>query len=91
MKKLILIMLFVGIGFVNIAYSQEAEQKSVAVTIYNANLGVVKDLREIDVTSGRSKIKITNVAQLIDPTSVHIKLDGEVLDLVLVQEFQQFR
>jgi hypothetical protein len=48
--------------------------------VYNQNLGVVKDMRSIDITSGRSKINITDVAQQIDPTSVHIKLDGEVLE-----------
>jgi hypothetical protein len=59
---------------------QSNEQKSVSVTVYNQNLGVVKDFRSIDISSGRSKINITDVAQQIDPTSVHIKLDGEVLE-----------
>ena len=59
---------------------QELNQKSLAVTIYNSNLGVVKDTREIKLNSGLSEIKITDVAKLIDPTSVHIKLDGEVLE-----------
>ena len=53
---------------------QEVNQKTLAVTIYNSNLGVVKDLREIKLNSGLSEIRITDVAQLIDPTSVHIKL-----------------
>jgi len=56
------------------------EQRSVAVTVYNANLGVIKDYRTIDVSKGISEIKITDVAQLIDPTSVHIKLNGDVLE-----------
>lgn len=60
--------------------SQEINQKSIAVTIYNSNLGVVKDVREIQLKSGISEISITDVAKLIDPTSVHIKLDGEVLE-----------
>ena len=59
---------------------QELNQKSLAVTIYNSNLGVVKDSREIKLNSGLSEIRITDVAKLIDPTSVHIKLDGEVLE-----------
>ena len=60
--------------------AQNPDQKSVAVTVYNANLGVVKDLRELDVKSGTSKIFLTDVAQYIDPTSVHIKIDGDVLE-----------
>jgi len=60
--------------------SQNVLNKTVAVTVYNQNLGVVKDIREIDISSGLSEIRITDVAQQIDPTSVHIKLDGEVLE-----------
>ncbi|NWF89057.1 MAG: DUF4139 domain-containing protein [Ignavibacteriaceae bacterium] len=59
---------------------QNLDQKSIAVTVYNANLGVVKDLREMDIKSGTSKIFLTDVAQFIDPTSVHIKLNGEVIE-----------
>lgn len=56
------------------------EQKSVSVTVYNNNLGVVKDIRMFDVSKGLSTISLTDVAQLIDPTSVHIKFDGSVLE-----------
>lgn len=60
--------------------SESAERKSVAVTVYNDNLGVVKDVRRFDLKSGSSEIRLTDVAQLIDPTSVHIKLDGSVVE-----------
>ena len=73
---LIILMVF---SFLELS-AQETNQKSVAITVYNSNLGVVKDLRSIDIKSGTSTIKLTDVAQYIDPTSVHIKLDGEVLE-----------
>lgn len=60
--------------------SEAVERKSVAVTVYNDNLGVVKDVRRFDLKSGSSEIRLTDVAQLIDPTSVHIKLDGAVVE-----------
>lgn len=60
--------------------AQESNQKTVAITVYNNNLGVVKDLRTIDIAAGTSIIKLTDVAQYIDPTSVHIGLNGEVLE-----------
>ncbi|MCB9258156.1 MAG: DUF4139 domain-containing protein [Ignavibacteriales bacterium] len=59
---------------------QEVNQKEIAVTVYNNNLGVVKDTREINLKSGNQQISITDVAQQIDPTSVHIKLNGEVIE-----------
>jgi len=61
-------------------FAQNAEQKSISVTVYNNNLGVVKDVREMNIKSGISTIKITDVAQQIDPTSVHINIDGNVME-----------
>jgi hypothetical protein len=75
--------------------AQEYNQKKLAVTVYNNNLGVVKDVREINLNSGLTNIAITDVAKLIDPTSVHIKLNGEVIeqnyqyDLVNLQKILQ--
>jgi len=60
--------------------AQQTEQRSIAVTVYNQNLGVVKDVRNIDIKSGISSLAITDVAQNIDPTSVHINLNGDVLE-----------
>jgi len=76
-KSFFVIILFV---FSFQTFGQNPDQKSVAVTVYNANLGVVKDLREMDIKSGTSKIFLTDVAQFIDPTSVHIKINGEVIE-----------
>jgi len=58
--------------FTGVIISQSSKQKSLSVTVYNSNLGVVKDLRTINIPSGKSKIEIADVAQQIDPTSVHI-------------------
>jgi hypothetical protein len=66
---LALILLLPGV-----IYLQEAGKKSVAVTVYNDNLGVVKEVRTINIPSGKSQIVVSDVAQFIDPTSVHIKL-----------------
>src|SRR3989339_1369637 len=75
-KVLFLVLFMLTIS----SFSQNPDQKSIAVTVYNANLGVVKDLRELDIKSGTSKIFLTDVAQFIDPTSVHIKINGEVIE-----------
>jgi hypothetical protein len=80
MKSIIAIALMFILSFSTHILGQSNQQNSVSVTVYNQNLGVVKDFRSIDLSSGRSKINITDVAQQIDPTSVHIKLNGEVLE-----------
>jgi len=74
---IVLSFLFLSLSEIN---AQKVDQKSIAVTVYNSNLGVIKDIRTIDIKSGKSQIAITDVAQYIDPTSVHIKLNGEVTE-----------
>jgi hypothetical protein len=66
--------------FSTLALSQEVEQKSVAVTVYNQNIGVIKDVRSFDIKKGESEISLTDVAQFMDPTSVKIKFNGEAIE-----------
>ena len=54
------------------AVTQE-QQKEVAITIYNGNLGLVKDIRDLDLGSGTHEVKFMDVAAQIDPTTVHLK------------------
>jgi hypothetical protein len=49
------------------------EQKSVAITVYNSNLGLVKDTRTLRIPRGTSQLRFMDVAQQINATSVHIK------------------
>ncbi len=49
------------------------DQIGMAVTIYNVNLGLVKDQREIKLIKGSGKLRFMDVASQIIPTSVHIK------------------
>lgn len=60
--------------------SQPMDRKSLYVTVYNNNLGVIRDIRDFNFQSGISEINVTDVAQMIDPTSVNIKFDGQVLE-----------
>ncbi len=49
------------------------DQKSVAITVYNSNLGLVKDTRTLRIPRGASQLRFMDVAQQINATSVHIK------------------
>src|SRR5438034_8642456 len=44
------------------------DQRDVMVTIYNGNLGLVKDLREARFPAGTTEVQFTEVAARIDPT-----------------------
>lgn len=58
----------------------DAQERKTSVTVYNDNLGVVKETRQINLQRGVSEIKISDVAAQIDPTSVYIKLNGSVIE-----------
>lgn len=65
-----------------------AVAEEVAVTVYNQNLGVVRETRTLEFTRGINRMNLTDVAASIDPTSVHFKLrDGKGVQL-LEQNFQ---
>jgi hypothetical protein len=49
-----------------------ADQAGVAVTIYNVNLGLVKDRRALRLPTGRGELRFMDVASQIIPTSVSI-------------------
>lgn len=53
--------------------STVADQTQVALTIYNSNIGLVKDLREIDLAEGENELRFMDVAAQVMPTTVHIK------------------
>jgi hypothetical protein len=65
------------------------DQSSVALTIYNVNLGLVKDRRTVKLFKGIGDLRFMDVASQIMPTSVHIKslLDPDSLQ-VLEQNYE---
>jgi hypothetical protein len=95
MKKLVILIMLVSFIFsIQIGYaapltSTLKDQQNVSVTIYNSNIGLVKDTRLIDLKSGTHELKFMDVAAKIDPTTVHIKSlsNGAGLD-VLEQNYE---
>lgn len=53
--------------------STQEQQREVAITIYNGNWGLVKDVRELTLGPGGSEVRFMDVASQIDPTTVHLK------------------
>jgi hypothetical protein len=64
------------------------QAEDLAVTVYNSNLGVVKDTRSFDLDNGYNEISLVDIAARIDPTSVRINLDGQGEITVVEQNFQ---
>lgn len=51
-----------------------AGEPGVSITVYNSDMALVKDVRLMDIESGVRELRFPNVAQRIDPTSVHFKV-----------------
>jgi hypothetical protein len=59
------------------------------VTVYNSNLGVIKEVRPFTLKNGVNEVKVEDVAAQIDPTSVHFKsLTAPDAVTVLEQDFR---
>ena len=65
-------------------------QKDVMVTIYNGNLGLVKDVREVRLPVGLTEAQFMDVAALIDPTSVHLKSLTDPTGLKILEQNYEY-
>jgi len=86
---LISLLVSIQIGSAAPLTSTLKDQQDVAVTIYNSNVGLVKDIRLIEFKPGIHELKFMDVAAKIDPTTVHIKslINGSSLN-VLEQNYE---
>ena len=71
------------------ARSTPADQKSMSITIYNDNLGLVKDVRSVELKNGAQNLWFEGVAGQIDATTVHIRsIESPDALRVLEQNFE---
>jgi hypothetical protein len=66
--------------------SASSKGRDLAVTVYNDNLGLVKDRRTVSIARGT--LAFTDVAAQLDPTSVHIRPVGKGTLEVLTQDYR---
>lgn len=51
-------------------------QSGVALTVYNNDLGLVRESRKIDLPAGQGTLEFMDVAQQIQPVTVHVEAPG---------------
>jgi hypothetical protein len=74
----------------DIVETTSADQTDLAITIYNQNLGLVKDTRNMSLPSGMFELKFTDVAKLINVSSVHLKSLTEPEELFILEQNYEF-
>jgi hypothetical protein len=95
MKRTVAVVLIIALW---LAPSAEATQiavdrrtqTDVMLTIYNADLGLVKDVRETRLPVGLHETEFTDVAARIDPTTVHLKSLSDPAGLRILEQNYEY-
>ena len=66
------------------------DQTEVAITIYNNNLALVKDTREIHLSSGEISLQFMGVAQMIKPETVSMRSISHPGSLRILEQNYEF-
>src|SRR5262249_1473933 len=60
------------------------------LTIYNGNLGLVRDVREVRLPGGTPEVQFVDVAAQIDPTSVHLRSLSDPASLKILEQNYEY-
>ena len=74
----------------NPSKSTAADRQSVEVTIYNSNLGLVKEQRGVSVPAGEGELQFVDVAAQINPVTVHIKPLSNPGDFAVLEQNYEY-
>jgi hypothetical protein len=66
------------------AASSLADQTELAVTVYNSNIALVRDVRQLNLPAGVFRLKFMDIAATVNPATVHFRslTDAAKLDVV---------
>ena len=71
------------------ASTTQDDQTDLSITVYNSDLALVRDVREIDLPSGTSQLKFADIAASVNPATVHFRsLDNPGRLNVLEQDYE---
>src|SRR5216683_4105727 len=67
-----------------------ADQSELALTVYNSNIALVRDVRQITLAAGDSRLKFMDIAASINPATVHIRSLTEPLKLSVLEQNYEY-
>jgi len=71
-------------------FAQKDDRQSIAVTVYNNDLGVVRDVRRFDIQKGIGEIRLQDVPTRIDATTVKITDLQHPKDVEVVEQNYEY-
>ncbi len=73
-----------------VSRSTADDQVGVEVTVYNNNLGLIKDTREIELSPGQGELRFMDVASYIMPVTVHAKSLNYPQDFAVLEQNYEY-
>ena len=72
------------------ATTTEKDQTDLSVTVYNSNLALVRDVRQIDLQSGVFPLRFEDIAASINPATVHFRSLTDPAELNVVEQNYEY-
>jgi hypothetical protein len=66
------------------------DQREVAVTVYNQNLALVRDVRRLDLPTGDVDLRFMDIAAKVNPATVHIASETAPRDLAVLEQNYEY-
>src|SRR5216684_3068842 len=66
------------------------DQTDLALTVYNSNLSLVRDVRQLTLPAGESRLKFMDIAASINPATVHFRSLTEPAKLNVVEQNYEY-
>ena len=70
--------------------STEEQQKDLAVTVYNSNVALVRDVRQVHLPSGEVSLRFADIAASVNPVTVHIVSLTAPKDLTVLEQDYEY-
>ena len=67
-----------------------ADQSDLAITVYNSNLALVRDVRQLNLTPGESRLRFMDIAASINPAAVHFRSMTESTKLSVLEQNYEY-
>jgi len=67
-----------------------ADQSDLAITVYNSNLALVRDVRQLNLASGDSRLRFMDIAASINPSTVHFRSLTEPTKLSVLEQNYEY-
>jgi hypothetical protein len=66
------------------------DQTDLAVTVYNSNIALVRDLRQLSLPSGTFRLKLMDIAATVNPATVHFRSVNDPEKLGVIEQNYEY-